>query len=166
MSVSQQCGTQEEKYVIRTKGEVLGDQVKKGPGIVFPPKISGSSDRSASLCHISLKRSSQRLAGDVWPGLTAGGAPARGQTTRPSSLLSQQSRPALPHISFAFSLGASQGAAGAWGFPTLKPPWEVGEVTLTGSNCQPASQRRGKRGDRGQEERGGTSEERRRMTRG
>ncbi|KAK5853617.1 hypothetical protein PBY51_014757 [Eleginops maclovinus] len=77
-----------------------------------------------------------------------------------------------------FSLGASQGAAGAWGIqaPELHPlnPWEVGELTLTGSNCQLAKQRRGKRGDRGQEERGeerGSSsrrgeEERRRMTRG
>ncbi|KAK1905263.1 U3 small nucleolar RNA-associated protein 25, partial [Dissostichus eleginoides] len=40
--------------------------------------------------------------------------------------------------------------------PELHPlnPWEVGEMTLTGSNCQLAMQWRGKRGGRGQEERG------------
>lgn len=56
--------------------------------------------------------------------------------------------------------------------PELYPsnPWEVEEVTPADSNCQLASQRRGKRGDRGQEERGeekrGASGDRRRMTRG
>lgn len=47
-------------------------EVKKRPEIAFPPKLCSSGDRSASLCHISLRRSSQRLAGCVWPGLTLG----------------------------------------------------------------------------------------------
>lgn len=40
---------------------------KKRPEIVLPPKLCSSGDRSARLCHISLRRSSQPLAGCVWP---------------------------------------------------------------------------------------------------
>ncbi|KAK5908069.1 hypothetical protein CgunFtcFv8_016159 [Champsocephalus gunnari] len=50
---------------------------EKEPKINYPPQLSGSSVRSASLCHISLRRSSQRLAGSVWPGPTTGGGRAR-----------------------------------------------------------------------------------------
>lgn len=41
------------------------------------------------------------------------------------------------------------------GAPELYPsnPWETGEVTPTGSNCQLASRRKEERGDRGGEER-------------
>lgn len=54
--------------------EAGSERVKKRAEIVFfPPKLCGSSDRSARLCHISLRRSSQCLAGCVWPGLTPGG---------------------------------------------------------------------------------------------
>lgn len=63
------------------------------------------------------------------------------------------------------------------GLPALElqpsNPWEVGEVTLADSNCQPAQQRRGKPGteDRGWRGEGNAEErradeERRRMTRG
>lgn len=99
---------------------------EKGARDRFPPKISGSSDRSASLCHISLRRSSQRLAGNVWPGLTAGGAPVQGQTTRPSSLLSQQSGPMLPYILLDFLAGGKSGSRWGVGLPTPKPPEKWG----------------------------------------
>lgn len=85
------------------------------------------------------------------------------QTLQPA-LPAEQAR-ASPHFTRLLA-GGKSGSRWGVGLPTPKPPWEEGEVTPTGSNCQPASQRRGKRGDRGQEERGGTGEERRRMTRG
>lgn len=60
-----------------------------------------------------------------------------------------------PHFTASFAGGKS---GSRWGVglpaPELHPsnPWEVREVTPTGSNCQLASRRRGKRGDRGREE--------------
>lgn len=149
--------------------------MRKGAEIVFPPKLSGSSDRSASLCHISLRRSSQRLAGCVWPGLTTGGARVLGQTLSLQPALPAE-RPALPAL---HSLLAGGKSGSRWGVglpaPELRPsnPWDVGEVTLADSNCQPARQRRGKPGtedrrwrgeERGEERR--VDEERRGMTRG
>ncbi|CAB1449871.1 unnamed protein product [Pleuronectes platessa] len=65
-----------------------------------------------------------------------------------------------PHIPELHSLLTGGKSGSRWGVglpaPKLHPsnPREVEEVTLTDSNCQLASQRRGKRGDRGQEERG------------
>lgn len=146
---------------------------QKGAEIAFPPKLSGSSDRSASLCHISLRRSSQRLAGCVWPGLTAGGALVLGQTSRPAACSPSRATRTSPHFT-RFSLGASQGAAGAWGFRlqscTLRAPgkwrgWPRPALTVK----QPGGgeESRGRRtGERGEERGGRTGEERRRMTRG
>lgn len=119
---------------------------KKGAEIVFsPPKLCSSSDRFASLCHISLRRSSQLLAGCVWPGLATEGASVRGQTFRPAAC--------SPSRGAHTSLGSHRESGSHWGVglsaPLLHPSKLLGRsvggwMTLTGSNCQLASECIGK----------------------
>lgn len=142
---------------------------EKGAKIVFPPKLRGNSDRSASLCNISLRRSSQQLAGCVWPGLTTGGVPVLGQPPDLQPAFPAE-RPALPRTSSSSRWRQVREPLGRGAELHPSNPWEVGEVTPANSNCQLARQRRGKPGtedrQRGEERGGRADEERRRMTRG
>lgn len=156
--------------VLNTKCEEAGsERAKKRAEIAFPPKLCGSGDCSASLCHISLRRSSQRLAGCVWPGLTLGGG-VWVPGPEPSGLQppSQAGRPALPHTSLASHWGQVREPLGRGASTSRVAPFKP----LGGGGGDPSRlQLSGKRAeDRGREvERGeerGTSEERRWMTRG
>lgn len=119
---------------------------ERGRDLIFlPPKLCSSSDRFASLCHISLRRSSQLLAGCVWPGLTTEGASVRGQTFRPAAC--------SPSRGAHTSLGSHRESGSHWGVGLSAPlphPFKLlgrsvgGWMTLTSSNCQLASECIGK----------------------
>lgn len=129
----------------------------------FPhPDPAAAVTGSASLCHISLRRSSQRLAGGVWPG-----SPSRRESWAEAS--ARRSPGALPAERPCTSLAGIAGgeSESRWGVGLPAPllvlrcphhhhhqyqdPREVGEATPADFNCQPAPAEERRARDRGRE---------------
>lgn len=122
---------------------MLSDQVIKGQS--FWPELSSSSKSPASLCSISLRRSCHLLAGCV------SSHRRRSSSLRPNFLPGPE--PALPARQPALHwLLAGGKSRSCWGVGLSAPvlhsfkPLGSGEMTLTCSNCQRASQCVGEEG--------------------
>lgn len=127
-------------------------------------QLCGSGDRSASLCHISLRRSSQRLAGCIWPGLTLGGGV---WVPGPEPSGPQPPSP-LPHTSLASHWGQVREPLGRGASTSRTAPFKpLGGGGADPNRLQLSEKRAEDRGgevERGEER--GTGKERRWMTRG
>ncbi len=157
-------------HVIRTKEEGVSEQVRKGQRSFFHPN-SVAAVTTLPACGTS-----------VWGGQVSAWQAVSGLVSlqeehrsgaKPPGL--QSALPVERPTLHSLLAGGKSGSHWGVGLPTqeLHPsnPWEVGKVPPAGFYCQLTRQRRGKRGDRGQEERGEgrggrAVEERRRMTRG
>lgn len=154
------------KFMEEEAGEQRRKKVQRS---FFPhPDPAAAVTASASLCHISLRRSSQRLAGGVWPG-----SPSRRESwAEASARRSPGALPAeRPRTSLASIAGGESGSRWGVGLPApllalrcphhhhqYSDPREVGEATRADFNCQPAPAEERRARDRG---RGVKKEERR-----